>query len=69
MVRSEIISKLSQRIHRKLKKSDLDKILQVIVNTIVDGIIDNRSTELRGFGIPFVIDSNLVPLPPKVIIA
>tara|TARA_B100001741_G_scaffold308392_1_gene304543 strand:- start:1238 stop:1534 length:297 start_codon:yes stop_codon:yes gene_type:complete len=50
MVRSEIISKLSQRIHRKLKKSDLDKILQVIVNTIVDGIIDNRSTELRGFG-------------------
>ena len=30
MVRSEIISILSKKIHRKLKKSDLEKILQIL---------------------------------------
>tara|TARA_B100001996_G_C18599007_1_gene569087 strand:+ start:383 stop:679 length:297 start_codon:yes stop_codon:yes gene_type:complete len=50
MLRSEIISKLSQRIHPKLKKSDLDKILQIVLDAIVEGIENNKSTELRGFG-------------------
>jgi len=50
MVRSEIISKLSKRIHHKLKKEDLDKILQITSDTIFQGIKENRSTELRGFG-------------------
>ena len=35
MLRSEIISKLSNRIDRKLKKSDLEKILQTLLDTIV----------------------------------
>tara|TARA_B100001996_G_C18340036_1_gene469777 strand:- start:187 stop:486 length:300 start_codon:yes stop_codon:yes gene_type:complete len=51
MVRSEIISKLlSKKIHQKLKKSDLDKVLQIILDSIVGGIKNNKSTELRGFG-------------------
>ena len=50
MVRSEIISKLSSRIDQKLKKSDLEKILKIFLNTIIEGIKDNKSTELRNFG-------------------
>ena len=50
MVRSEIISKLSSRIDQKLKKSDLEKILKIFLNTIIEGITDNKSTELRNFG-------------------
>jgi len=50
MVRSEIISKLSNRIDQKLNKSDLEKILTIFLNIIVDGIKQNRSTELRSFG-------------------
>ena len=50
MVRSEIISKLSNKIHRKIKKSELEKILNIIVNTIVDGVRDHKSIELRNFG-------------------
>ena len=50
MVRSEIISKLSSRIDQKLKKSDLEKILKIFLNTIIEGIKDNKSTELRSFG-------------------
>ena len=50
MVRSEIISKLSKKIHHKLKKSDLDKILKIVFDTIVDGIRENKSTEFRNFG-------------------
>ena len=50
MVRSEIISKLSKKIHHKLKKSDLDKILKILFDTIVDGIRENKSTEFRNFG-------------------
>ncbi len=36
MVRSEIISKLSNRIHKKLKKSELEKVLDIILNSVVD---------------------------------
>ena len=50
MVKSEIISKLSERIHPKLKKSDLEKILDTLINTIVDSVKENKSCELRGFG-------------------
>tara|TARA_B100000029_G_scaffold504965_1_gene584783 strand:- start:272 stop:568 length:297 start_codon:yes stop_codon:yes gene_type:complete len=50
MVRSEIISKLSKKIHRKLKKSDLEKILQILIDSVIEGIKNNRSTEIRSFG-------------------
>ena len=50
MVRSELISKLSEKIHRKLKKSDLEKILSILLETIVEGIKNNKSTEFRNFG-------------------
>ena len=50
MVRSEIISKLSKRIHHKLPRKDLEKIFQITLDTIIQGIKSNRSTELRDFG-------------------
>ena len=50
MVRSELISKLSEKIHRKLKKSDLEIIISILLDTIIDGIKNNKSTEFRGFG-------------------
>ena len=50
MVRSEIISKLSDKIHRKLKKSELDEILDIIISLIIDGIKNDKSVELRNFG-------------------
>ena len=50
MVRSELISKLSEKIHRKLKKSDLEKIVSILLETIVEGIKNNKSTEFRNFG-------------------
>ncbi len=50
MVRSEIISKLSKRIHQNLKKQHLDKIFQITIDTIIQGIKNDKSTELRGFG-------------------
>ena len=50
MVRSEIISKLSKKTHKKLKKSELKDILNILVDTIVEGIKDNKSCELRNFG-------------------
>ena len=50
MVRSEIITKLSKRIHHKLPRKDLEKIFQITLDTIIQGIKSNRSTELRDFG-------------------
>ena len=50
MVRSEVISKLSNRIHKKLKKSELEKILDTILSSIVDGIAENKASEWRAFG-------------------
>ena len=49
MVRSEIISKLSKRVHQNLKKRYLDKIFQITIDTIIQGIKNGKSTELRGF--------------------
>ena len=50
MVRSEIISKLSDKIHRKIKKQELEKILNILIETIVEGVRDHKSIELRNFG-------------------
>ena len=50
MVRSEIITKLSKRIHHKLRKKDFEKIFEIAFHTIIQGIKNNRSTELRDFG-------------------
>ena len=50
MVKKEIIKKVSEKIHRKLKKSDLKKILEIFLNTIIQGIAENRSCEFRSFG-------------------
>tara|TARA_A100001015_G_scaffold81293_1_gene90037 strand:- start:1740 stop:2036 length:297 start_codon:yes stop_codon:yes gene_type:complete len=50
MVRSEIISKLSKRIHHKLRRKDLEKIFQIVLDTIIQGIENDKSTELRDFG-------------------
>ena len=50
MVRSELISKLSEKIQRKLKKSDLEKIVSILLETIIEGIKNNKSTEFRNFG-------------------
>ena len=50
MVRSEVISKLSNRIRKKLKKSELEKILDTILNSVVDGIAENKASEWRTFG-------------------
>ena len=50
MVRSELISKLSEKIQPKLKKSDLEKIVSILLETIVEGIKNNKSTEFRNFG-------------------
>ena len=50
MVRSEIISKLSKKIHQKLKKSEIEKILEVILDTVVYGIAERKNTEIRSFG-------------------
>ena len=50
MVKSEIISKLSEKIHRKIKKSELEKILKVITDTIVDEIKYEKAIEIRQFG-------------------
>ena len=50
MVRSELISKLSKKIQPKLKKSDIEKIVSILLEAIVDGIKKNKSTEFRNFG-------------------
>ena len=34
MVKSEIISKLSKKIHHKLKRSEIEKVLEIIFETI-----------------------------------
>ena len=38
MVRSEIISELSKKIGQKLNKPELEKIFQLILNAIIEGI-------------------------------
>ena len=50
MVRSELISEISQKIQHKLKKSDLEKILSIIIESIIEVIKNNKSTEFRNFG-------------------
>ena len=50
MVRSDIISKLSKRIQHKLRRTDLENIFQIVLDTIIKGIENDKSTELRDFG-------------------
>ena len=50
MVKSEIISKLSEKIHQKIKKSELEKILKIITDTIVNEVKYQKATEIRRFG-------------------
>ena len=50
MVKSEIISKLSEKIHQKIKKSELEKIFNIIINTIIREAEYQKSTEIRRFG-------------------
>ena len=51
MVKSEIISKVSDKIHRKIKKSDLEKIFNTIIDTIIyEAKHNNKSTEIKQFG-------------------
>ena len=50
MVRSEIVSKLSHKIQKKLKKSDLEEIIKIFTNSIVNAIRNGKSIELRNFG-------------------
>ncbi len=50
MVRSEIISKLSNKIHKKLKKTEIEKILKIILSTIIQELKNSKSTEFRNFG-------------------
>tara|TARA_A100001015_G_C14571473_1_gene549269 strand:+ start:187 stop:486 length:300 start_codon:yes stop_codon:yes gene_type:complete len=50
MVKSEIISKLSNIIHQKIKKAELKKILGIITETIVKEVKLKKSTEIRSFG-------------------
>lgn len=50
MVRSEIISKLSHKIHRQLKKSELELIINTILETIVLSVKEEKNVELRNFG-------------------
>ena len=50
MVKSEIISKIfSDKIHRKIKKSELEKIINIILNTIIEEIKNKKATEIRKY--------------------
>ena len=49
MVKSEIISKLSEKIHQKIKKSELEKIINIILNSIVKEIKNDRACEIRKY--------------------
>ena len=50
MVKSEIISILSEKIRQKIKKSELETIINLILKTIIDEIKYQKATEIRGFG-------------------
>ena len=50
MVKSEIVSKLSDTIRPKIKKSELEKILNIIINKVVGEIKYKKATEIRRFG-------------------
>jgi nucleoid DNA-binding protein len=50
MVKSEIVSKLSDTIRPKIKKAEIEKILNIIVETIIQKIKLHKATEIRHFG-------------------
>ena len=50
MVRSEIVSNLSNKIQKKLSKIELEKILKIILDTIIFEVKKNKNAEFRKFG-------------------
>ena len=50
MVKSEIISILSEKIRQKIKRSELEAIINLILKTIVEEIQHQKATEVRKFG-------------------
>ena len=50
MVKSEIISILSEKIRQKIKKSELETIINLILKTIIEEIKYQKATEIRRFG-------------------
>jgi|TARA_B110000438_G_scaffold291436_1_gene328377 nucleoid DNA-binding protein len=49
LVTLDIIKELQKK-HPNLKALQIKLILEIIFKTITDGLIDNKPTELRGFG-------------------
>ena len=50
MIKSEIVTKLSDKIKHKIKKNELEKILNIILNTIIDNVKKQKIEEIRQFG-------------------
>tara|TARA_S200000501_G_scaffold366358_1_gene400983 strand:- start:20 stop:319 length:300 start_codon:yes stop_codon:yes gene_type:complete len=50
MIKSEIVSKLSDKINPKIKKADIEKILNIIFKTIIHEAKYRKATEIRKFG-------------------
>tara|TARA_B100000674_G_C37567175_1_gene790073 strand:- start:266 stop:562 length:297 start_codon:yes stop_codon:yes gene_type:complete len=50
MIRSEIVSKLSDKIKPKIKKKETEKIVDIILNTIISNVKKQKSAEIRQFG-------------------
>ena len=50
MIKSEIVTKLSDKIKPKIKKDELEKIVNIILNTIIDNVKKQKPVEIRQFG-------------------
>ena len=50
MIKSEIVSRLSDKINPKIKKTDIEKILNIIFKTIIYEAKYKKATEIRKFG-------------------
>ncbi len=49
MVKSELVQKLCD-LHRGIKRSDMEKIVNIIINEIIEALCRNESVEIRGWG-------------------
>ena len=50
MIKSEIISELSNKIKNKINKPDIEKTINVFLDEIINQIKNNKATEIRKFG-------------------
>ena len=50
MIKSEIVRKLSDKIKPNIKKIESEKIIDIILNTIIHNIKNQRPIEIRQFG-------------------